>query len=815
MKSRLLRSNWFLRFLIIPGLAAVLAAPIAAQETPAADPELSSADADTEPSPSLSAADISSRADEVAATLLEMQQALESDAPEIADIPNQIDALQADLEVRISPLTTGNVLDMNESDAETLLQSLARMTRQLEEWQENLQRRVDLLDNNNRVLNLQVDYFQSVLANDNVDVMSVALTERVNDVILNLANRQEVIRERLDRALGELTRISAIKLQINEASQIVDSGQEQLKRDPLTFDRPPIWRAEGTIQSSLERLPQELRTRLNGVTEFALANERAVIATLLSLFVLQALLLKARPAIIRRSEENTEERNLRAFIERPVSLTFLLWAVVGIQLLLPPLPVGLNVLRALVVAVALRRILQFISFDAGLKAISGLLALFALISIVDVFPPSDFSDRILLLIISAAAIYFYVGLKASLKEMPKPDRILWWRLSLIISSVAPILLVISIVGLFIGAVAFADQVIVASLRVTVVVIAIVVIEHALKGLAYLFVTGWGRRWLRSIRRYPAVAQSRIDGLVRLVMFLIFLSILPRISSLMAILYEWLFELFTTVITIGTVELAPIDVFMLVLSVVIAVYVARFIRFTLDEDIFPQLPIAPGAAAAASRLIYYALVLVGILFALAAGGVELSRVTLVMSALGVGIGFGMQNIVNNFVSGLVLAFERPFQIGDIIETGALTGQVRQIGLRASRVRTLDGAEVIVPNADLIAGNVVNWTLSDRMRRVDIDVGVAYGTDPGKVRSILMQVAGDSDSVSSRPEPSALFTGFGDSSLDFKLRVWIPEAGDWPQITSDLNEAVHAALAEADIEIPFPQRTLHFRNDERLE
>jgi len=185
----------------------------------------------------------------------------------------------------------------------------------------------------------------------------------------------------------------------------------------------------------------------------------------------------------------------------------------------------------------------------------------------------------------------------------------------------------------------------------------------------------------------------------------------------------------------------------------------------------------------------------------------------MSALGIGIGFGLQNIVNNFVSGLVLAFEQPFQVGDIIETGTLTGRVRLIGLRASRVQTLDGAEVIVPNADLIAGNVINWTLSDRMRRIDVDVGVAYGSDPGKVRSILMQVAEKSDSVISSPEPAALFIGFGDSSLDFTLRVWIHEAGNWPQITSDLNEAVNAALDEADIEIPYPQRTLHIRSDER--
>ena len=189
--------------------------------------------------------------------------------------------------------------------------------------------------------------------------------------------------------------------------------------------------------------------------------------------------------------------------------------------------------------------------------------------------------------------------------------------------------------------------------------------------------------------------------------------------------------------------------------------------------------------------------------------------MVISALGVGIGFGLQGIVNNFVSGLVLAFERPFQTGDIIEVGLLTGRVREIGLRASRVRTFDGAEVIVPNADLIAGNVINWTLSDRMRRLDIKVGVAYGTDPTAVRNMLLEIGKENEVVATNPEPAALFDGFGDSSLNFTLRVWIPEAGDWPQISSDLNEAINASLKEAGIEIPFPQRTLHIKSDDRDE
>jgi len=814
MSTRYFERNQVFQSIVIPGLWVILAAPIGAQETPPpADFESRSATADAEVSQPFSATDISSRADEVATALLDMQKALESDEPETADIPNLIDALQADLESRLRPLGTINVVDMNQSDVESLLQTLRRMTRQLDAWQDRLRQQADLLDKNSLAINMQLLFFQSILIDDNVDGMPDALIDRVNSIILNLETGKQAIRKRLDHALAELTRISSIKLQINEATQIVESGQEQLKRDTLTFDRPPIWRAVATAESSAERLPRELQSRLNSVAEYAVATEAAIIATLVSLFVVLGSILYTRPSIIRRSGESAEERNLQPFIERPISLAILLWAVVAPQILLPPLPVALSVLRALIIAVTLWRLLPVISFSAGQKSISGLLALFVLTSLIDLYPPGDLSDRVLLLLISVAAIFLYIGFRGSLKALSKQKRNPWWSLSLIIASVAPFILFISIAGLLLGAVAFAEHLIVALLRITVVVVTTVVIEETLKGLAYLFVSGWGQRWLRSIRRFPILAQRRLDGLIRLTMFLVFLSFLPRVSSLMSILYERLYEVFTSDFTIGTVELSLMDISALAFSVVIAIYIAKFVRFTLDEDIFPRLPIAAGASAAASRLIYYALVLGGIIFALAAGGLELSRLTLVMSALGIGIGFGLQNIVNNFVSGLVLAFEQPFQVGDIIETGTLTGRVRLIGLRASRVRTLDGAEVIVPNADLIAGNVINWTLSDRMRRVDVDVGVAYGSDPGKVRSILMQVAEKSDSVISSPEPAALFIGFGDSSLDFTLRVWIHEAGNWPQITSDLNEAVNAALDEADIEIPFPQRTLHIRSDER--
>jgi small-conductance mechanosensitive channel len=210
--------------------------------------------------------------------------------------------------------------------------------------------------------------------------------------------------------------------------------------------------------------------------------------------------------------------------------------------------------------------------------------------------------------------------------------------------------------------------------------------------------------------------------------------------------------------------------------------------------------------------FYALLILGFLAAIAAAGIDLSGFALLGGALGVGIGFGLQNVVNNFVSGLILLITRPIKTGDTIEIGELLGEVRQIGIRASTVRTWQGAEVIVPNSNLISQPVINWTLSDRNRRIEVDVGVAYGTDPERVLKLLVDVAEQEDRILERPAPSALFVQFGDSSLDFRLRAWTARADEWMGIRSDLNVAICRALGEAEIEIPFPQRDLHLRSVE---
>jgi small-conductance mechanosensitive channel len=260
------------------------------------------------------------------------------------------------------------------------------------------------------------------------------------------------------------------------------------------------------------------------------------------------------------------------------------------------------------------------------------------------------------------------------------------------------------------------------------------------------------------------------------------------------------------LAIGVFSLSLGDVLAFGLTVYLASVLSSVIEFVLAEDVFPRLNLRSGLPYALSRLIKYAIVSVGFIVALLALGVNLNRVTVLGGALGIGVGFGLQNIVNNFVSGLILLFERPVRVGDAVQIGDVQGEVRRIGIRATTVRAWEGAEVIVPNSQLVAERVTNWTPMDYRRRLDIPVNVAYGSAPDKVLQVLTEVAQSHPDVMAAPVPVALFLGFGDSALQFQLRAWTNRLDRHPQVRSELGVAVYTALREAGFSIPFPQQEI---------
>ncbi len=315
------------------------------------------------------------------------------------------------------------------------------------------------------------------------------------------------------------------------------------------------------------------------------------------------------------------------------------------------------------------------------------------------------------------------------------------------------------------------------------------------------------RQLRAVQEHRVAVEGRLQGLVRLAATLFWGAGVASALAILGPVGARIAGALGTPVGWGAIRVSLGDLLACAIVVWLTLFVARALRAILEEDVFARVTLRRGVAAALSSIVHYTVLLLGFLLGLGALGIDLTRITIIAGALGVGVGFGLQNIVNNFVSGLILLFERPVQVGDSVQLGTLVGEVKRIGIRSSTVRTWEGAEVIVPNASLVSDQVTNWTLSDRMRRIDLDVGVAYGADPHRVVEILAGVARANPGVLPEPAPVVLFLGFGDSSLNFQVRAWTARFEEWVRTRSELGLAVHAALKEAGIAIPFPQRDVH--------
>lgn len=247
----------------------------------------------------------------------------------------------------------------------------------------------------------------------------------------------------------------------------------------------------------------------------------------------------------------------------------------------------------------------------------------------------------------------------------------------------------------------------------------------------------------------------------------------------------------------------------------AIYLLIFLsgRFSklLSRTILVRYSTSPATVHSVSTIIRYLILVIGMVIIIQSAGIDLSTLSILAGALGVGIGFGLQNITNNFISGLIILFEQPIKVGDRIEVGQIKGDVIKISARATTVVTNDNISVIVPNSEFISSTVINWSHNDRNVSFRYPLGVSYKEDPRIVKKILMQVAEENSGVLKKPAPQVLFDEFGESSLNFHLRVWTTEYINRPNILkSQLYFAIFKKFREAGIEIPFPQRDLNLKS-----
>ena len=506
-------------------------------------------------------------------------------------------------------------------------------------------------------------------------------------------------------------------------------------------------------------------------------------------------------AIARSGRLLEEAEKWQVFNKRPIATgLFVLLTLTGIAF--SPVPLVWEPVMKIGIIVAVMRLAAGLVQEPWQKRLISQLAVLLLVAaflrVVNIpFPVL----RLFSLALALLALFFCIWQSRGLRRGERSS-LLCWGLRLV-----ALVLVIGLVAGIIGYAAFALYLFNSSLK-TLFVVLVVWMMYLLA--SSIIEAVFFKSPLGIIRRNASVLLKRFEPLV-----LFFFAGMLLVYTLDAWeVFPTKAESLNSIVTLGVTMGAGRITIGTVLIAAAVLYGALLTSWALQalllQEVLPRRAMELGAQLSIARLVHYAVITIGFLLALHSLGFSLTNLTIIGGALGVGIGFGLQAIVNNFASGLILLFERPIKVGDTIQVGDEMAEVKHLGLRSTVIETYDNAEIVVPNSDLITNQVTNWTLTERRVRLKLPVGVAYGSDVARVMGILMSCANEHKEVLKEPAPRVLFLEFGDSSLNFELRVWISDFNNRRSVQSELNQAIDRRFRQSGIEIPFPQTDLHLRS-----
>jgi potassium efflux system protein len=727
--------------------------------------------------------------------LLETDRANKAQAEEIR---------QRLLDVNILLDSLPNSVELRDEDAywRSLSKQYAGQRKLLTDRAAKLQSQILLLDDQQASWEATWDQIREVQGID-------AVVERVRQELDQISATRSQAQEQLNLVLTIQNQVSQQDQQISDVLVRLRDTQERLRGRLLVRDGYPLWEV-GELRQLEQPRPSLLHSpanlELQTVGEY-LRRKKLLLWVVLALYILVVVaVLKLRSYV---SSGNSPEvpSGAAEILARPFSVALLL-SLLGLLGEIYSAPISIAFIAFSLFLIPVMRLLPLL-IEPGMRPfLYALVAFYAVESVrVSIPLPSVILQRELsvLVVLAALIIFAMLARRSRLRQLQPTGKNLRMRVigvrvgltllatSLVANifgflSLSQVLLVSAVLGSFLAAVLYC------AVRVLSITLSILVRSRTVRSIfetrvdtterwcARLLIVGASLSWLKFILILLTVYGGVIEAVSRLLQY-------P--------------------IGVDRVHFTLGGALIVLLIVLFGFAFASGVKYLL-QNVLSRLPLQRGVPYAISKVSYYVLLTLILFAALIEAGVDLSKFTVITGALGVGLGFGLQNVVSNFVSGLILLFERPIRVGDTVDVNGLVGTVKRIGARSSTVQTYQGSEVIVPNSNLISNQVINWTLSTPWRRVEVPVGVAYGTNPEQVIDLLVEVAGSNPGVMRDPKPSAFFVGFGDSALNFELRFWAARQESWFQLKSDVTTNVAKALQEAGIEIPFPQRDLHVRS-----
>jgi small-conductance mechanosensitive channel len=786
------------------GLALLLAlaslAPHASAQAPPAPAQVPQA---------IPLASIAERADALANRLRELEPLL---APDPA-----LEAIRTGLAARAEQLRADRAALAQRLELGTDLGALEEARRpwrtrqaELAEWRRSLTERASAIDAMLGELAVAQETWSATRRGARRENAPEALVQAASQALGSLSSAIGTAAGQRGELLTLQSRVADLEDDANAALERIAAARSRARTELLVRDQRALWeslRSSGRAATWGERLASELRQSTQALAGFAPERRgRVVLATLFGLAVLGAT-LSMRPRVREWAEADPEFASTAHLFERPLS-TALVSALLLLLVQDAPAPARALVGAALLVP-ALRVLSPWVPRQ-GHGVLYALAGLYVVDRVRDLLAAVPLLERGVLALELAAALACLLWLlrPARLAALPRTTGPRPW-LGVALRAAA-VVLAAALAFVITGWVALGRVLGEGVLRSAYLAFALLAASAGLQGLLRAALQVRPLRLLHLVQNRRASLLGWSRRLISLAATLGWVYLALGAFAADEVVLDWLGRALTAELQLGELGISLGDVLGFAAVVGLGLFLARALREIVDAEITPRATLPRGVGYAIGAALQYAVALFVFFFALGAAGIDASRLALFAGALSVGVGFGLQNVVNNFVSGLILLIERPIQVGDWVEAADLTGEVKRIGIRSSTVRTGQGAEVILPNSSLISERVVNWTMSDRHRRIDLAVGVAYGSDPERVLEILEGIARAHPGVLAHPRPQALFLRFGESALEFELRVWTGHFEGFVDLQSQLAIAIYRELGRAGIAIPFPQRDLHLRS-----